>query len=66
MLWQYDVACYERTSSFTLLWQARERLHCLVTTSFASLLFAEFGGFGSVTGKIDLTIRINHEGEVNR
>ncbi|PFX31200.1 Histone-binding protein RBBP7 [Stylophora pistillata] len=26
----------------------------------------EFGGFGSVTGKIDIEIKINHEGEVNR
>lgn len=27
---------------------------------------AEFGGFGSVSGKIDIEIKINHEGEVNR
>jgi len=27
---------------------------------------AEFGGFGSVSGKIETEIRINHEGEVNR
>ena len=27
---------------------------------------AEFGGFGSVNGKIEIEIRINHEGEVNR
>ncbi|XP_014195083.1 histone-binding protein RBBP4 isoform X2 [Haplochromis burtoni] len=26
----------------------------------------EFGGFGSVNGKIEIEIRINHEGEVNR
>lgn len=26
----------------------------------------EFGGFGSVTGKIEVEIRMNHEGEVNR
>ncbi|KPJ04811.1 putative histone-binding protein Caf1 [Papilio xuthus] len=26
----------------------------------------EFGGFGSVSGKIDIEIKINHEGEVNR
>jgi WD40 repeat protein len=26
----------------------------------------EFGGFGNITGKIDVEIRINHEGEVNR
>ena len=28
--------------------------------------FAEFGGFGSVSGKIEIEIKINHEGEVNR
>lgn len=28
--------------------------------------FLEFGGFGSVSGKIDIEIKINHEGEVNR
>jgi len=27
---------------------------------------SEFGGFGSVTGKIETEIKINHEGEVNR
>ncbi|CAH8580648.1 unnamed protein product [Dicrocoelium dendriticum] len=26
----------------------------------------EFGGFGAVSGKIDINIKINHEGEVNR
>eukprot|EP00118_Oscarella_pearsei_P025908 m.309017 g.309017 ORF g.309017 m.309017 type:complete len:425 (+) comp45284_c0_seq1:71-1345(+) len=26
----------------------------------------EFGGFGSMTGKINIDIKINHEGEVNR
>jgi len=30
------------------------------------ILFAEFGGFGSVSGKIEIEIKINHEGEVNR
>lgn len=29
-------------------------------------LFPEFGGFGSVSGKIEIEIKINHEGEVNR
>lgn len=32
---------------------------CLVTLT-------EFGGFGSVSGKIEIEIKINHEGEVNR
>ena len=27
---------------------------------------AEFGGFSSVNGRIDIEIKINHEGEVNR
>lgn len=27
---------------------------------------AEFGGFGSVSGKIEIEIKISHEGEVNR
>ena len=26
----------------------------------------EFGGFGSVSGKIEIEIKISHEGEVNR
>ncbi|KAK2107153.1 Histone-binding protein rbbp4 [Saguinus oedipus] len=26
----------------------------------------EFGGFGSVSGKIEIEIKINHDGEVNR
>ena len=30
------------------------------------LQFVEFGGFGSVSGKIEIEIKINHEGEVNR
>jgi hypothetical protein len=33
---------------------------------FINKLFVEFGGFGSVSGKIDIEIKINHEGEVNR
>lgn len=31
-----------------------------------SCLLSEFGGFGSVSGKIEIEIKINHEGEVNR
>lgn len=30
------------------------------------ITFSEFGGFGSVSGKIEIEIKINHEGEVNR
>ena len=29
-------------------------------------LLSEYGGFGSVSGKIETDIKINHEGEVNR
>ena len=31
-----------------------------------NFFFLEFGGFGSVSGKIEIEIKINHEGEVNR
>ena len=31
-----------------------------------SCIVSEFGGFGSVSGKIEIEIKINHEGEVNR
>ena len=34
--------------------------------SFADNEKGEFGGFGSVSGKIEIEIKINHEGEVNR
>lgn len=27
---------------------------------------SEFGGFGAITGKVDVEIKMNHEGEVNR
>ena len=27
---------------------------------------SEYGGFGSVSGKIEIDVKINHEGEVNR
>lgn len=33
---------------------------------FLIFLLSEFGGFGSVSGKIEIEIKINHEGEVNR
>ena len=31
-----------------------------------TLTHLEYGGFGSVSGKIETDIKINHEGEVNR
>lgn len=30
------------------------------------IFLQEYGGFGSVSGKIEIEIKINHEGEVNR
>ncbi len=39
-------------------------VNCVVYKFSFSLL--EFGGFGSVSGKIEIEIKINHEGEVNR
>ena len=32
----------------------------------ARLICTEAGGFGGLTGKLNVTIRINHDGEVNR
>ena len=37
-----------------------------VDTSAYDAEKGEFGGFGSVSGKVEVQIRINHEGEVNR
>jgi hypothetical protein len=34
--------------------------------SFLKVKDVEYGGFGSVSGKIETDIKINHEGEVNR
>lgn len=31
-----------------------------------NIYIIEYGGFGSVSGKIEIEIKINHEGEVNR
>ena len=45
---------------------------CSQWVFLANILFifctsiSEFGGFGSVSGKIEIEIKINHEGEVNR
>jgi hypothetical protein len=41
-------------------------LDLIVFEKCHNIRFAEFGGFGSITGKIDVEIKINHEGEVNR
>lgn len=34
--------------------------------NYVLFVVSEFGGFGSVSGKIEIEIKINHEGEVNR
>lgn len=43
-------------------------LRTIFQDKFMRKLFfiSEFGGFGSVSGKIEIEIKINHEGEVNR
>lgn len=38
----------------------------LLEYCFNACFQSEFGGFGSVSGKIEIEIKINHEGEVNR
>jgi len=38
----------------------------IITPVTVFVIFTEFGGFGSVSGKIEIEIKINHEGEVNR
>lgn len=38
----------------------------ILSVCFVCFHTLEFGGFGSVTGKIECEIKINHEGEVNR
>ncbi len=49
--WFHKVELGQRSDSWTLL---------------MVVFFPEFGGFGSVSGKIEIEIKINHEGEVNR
>lgn len=39
---------------------------CIYTHILSCSFSSEFGGFGSVSGKIEIEIKINHEGEVNR
>lgn len=39
---------------------------CTFPCCHGDCVCAEYGGFGSVAGKIEVEIRINHSGEVNR
>ena len=39
---------------------------CRLLINPVLFVLLEFGGFGSVSGKIEIEIKINHEGEVNR
>lgn len=41
-------------------------IFCCMMTDDTFVAFPEFGGFGTVSGKIEIDIKINHEGEVNR
>ena len=51
-----------------LILPSRFEMYVVIIISTVCLLslYLEFGGFGSVSGKIDIEIKINHEGEVNR
>lgn len=42
------------------------RVNVIAMLCFSCVFVSEFGGFGSVSGKIEIEIKINHEGEVNR
>lgn len=49
-----------------LVWYFFLKNHLIHSPSLSVSLSLEFGGFGSVSGKIEIEIKINHEGEVNR
>lgn len=51
-------------TDFALSKQCIYNLSRLEFNNYTSI--SEFGGFGSVSGKIEIEIKINHEGEVNR
>jgi histone-binding protein RBBP4 len=57
---QFDASHYdnEKGGAFAV--------HSISFTALTYSTFTEFGGFGSVSGKIEIEIKINHEGEVNR
>lgn len=59
---QFDASCYDSEKGGT-----KFSLNLCKGSHFKILIFfPEFGGFGSVSGKIEINIKINHEGEVNR
>lgn len=65
MLWLIVVVgCAMLSSGLCSGLQSFQSLHAHNHRVFCFLL--EFGGFGSVSGKIEIEIKINHEGEVNR
>ena len=39
---------------------------CVCVCVFVCSFYTEYGGFGSVAGKIEIEVKINHDGEVNR
>ena len=41
-------------------------LQMMIIKDICNTFLTEFGGFGTVSGKIEIDIKINHEGEVNR
>ena len=45
--------------------EVRQVCVCNTVCTFC-LAHTVYGGFGSVAGKIEIEVKINHEGEVNR
>jgi hypothetical protein len=54
----FDASRYDSTSG--------GKICSVFSENIMRKMHTEFGGFGNITGKIDVEIRINHEGEVNR
>ncbi|XP_033705920.1 histone-binding protein RBBP7 isoform X1 [Tursiops truncatus] len=58
---QFDASHCDSEKGGTSYWQP-----AMTAELGTPVMKSEFGGFGSVTGKIECEIKINHEGEVNR
>lgn len=59
---QFDASHYDNEKGGMVIFKCLLFFISLIIHNFSS----EFGGFGSVSGKIEIEIKINHEGEVNR
>ena len=60
----FECFVFETSLNIRHAWPNKVSLQSI--TLCLMFFFAEFGGFGSVSGKIEIEIKINHEGEVNR